>query len=67
VANVTLSHFQARELLAARQADAATVTISPDLGLTTVKVSGQLGGRMRMTSGYDIVAATNHIGRKTVA
>jgi predicted methyltransferase len=39
VANVTLSHFQARELRAARQAGAATVTISPDLGLTTVTVT----------------------------
>ena len=36
VAAVTLSHFQARELLAARQAGARSVTISPDLGLTTV-------------------------------
>jgi uncharacterized protein len=36
---VTLSHFQARELLAARQAGALTFTISPDLGLTTVAVT----------------------------
>src|SRR5262245_24097590 len=36
VAAVTLSHFQARELLAARQVGASSVTISPDLGLTTV-------------------------------
>src|SRR5689334_11869164 len=36
VAAVTLSHFQARELLAARQAGARSVTVSPDLGLTTV-------------------------------
>jgi len=36
VAAVTLSHFQARELLAARQAGARSVTISPDLGFTTV-------------------------------
>jgi predicted methyltransferase len=39
VAAVTLSHFQARELLAARQADAVTTTVSPDLGLTTVTVT----------------------------
>jgi predicted methyltransferase len=39
VAAVTLSHYQARELLAARQAGAATVNISPDLGLTTVTAS----------------------------
>ena len=36
VAAITLSHYQARELLAARQAGARSVTISPDLGLTTV-------------------------------
>jgi predicted methyltransferase len=35
VAAVTLSHFQARELLAARRAGAHTVTVSPDLGLTS--------------------------------
>jgi predicted methyltransferase len=36
VAAVTLSHFQARDLLAARQAGARSVEVSPDLGLTTV-------------------------------
>jgi predicted methyltransferase len=36
VAAVTLSHFQARELLAARQAGASAVMVSPDLGLTSV-------------------------------
>jgi uncharacterized protein len=36
VAAVTLSHFQARELLAAWQAGARSVAISPDLGLTTI-------------------------------
>ncbi|HEY7021598.1 MAG TPA: methyltransferase domain-containing protein [Ktedonobacterales bacterium] len=39
VSAVTLSHFQARELLAARQAGANSVTVSPDLGLTTVTVT----------------------------
>jgi predicted methyltransferase len=36
VAAVTLSHFQARKLLAARQAGASSIAVSPDLGLTTV-------------------------------
>jgi len=36
VAAVALSHFQARELLATRQAGASSVTVSPDLGITTV-------------------------------
>src|SRR5436305_4784010 len=36
VAAVTLSHFQARELRAPRQAGASSVAVSPDLGLTTV-------------------------------
>jgi len=36
VAAVTLSHYQARELLAARQAGAGSVAVSPDLGLTSV-------------------------------
>jgi predicted methyltransferase len=36
VAAVTLSHFQARDLLAARQAGARSVDVSPDLGLTIV-------------------------------
>jgi predicted methyltransferase len=36
VAAVTLSHFQAQELLAARQAGASSIVVSPDLGLTTI-------------------------------
>jgi len=36
VAAVTLSHFQARELLVARQAGVSSAEVSPDLGLTTV-------------------------------
>jgi predicted methyltransferase len=36
VSAVTLSHYQARELLSARQAGASSVAISPDLGLTSV-------------------------------
>jgi predicted methyltransferase len=36
VANITLSHYQARELRAAHRAGASSVTVSPDLGLTTV-------------------------------
>jgi len=36
VTAVTLSHYQARELLAAWQAGASSVTVSPDLGLSTV-------------------------------
>jgi predicted methyltransferase len=39
VSAVTLSHFQARELLAARRAGASSVAISPDLGFTTVTVT----------------------------
>ncbi|HEY7091702.1 MAG TPA: methyltransferase domain-containing protein [Ktedonobacterales bacterium] len=39
VAAVTLSHYQARESLAARQAGANSVTVSPDLGLTSVTVT----------------------------
>ncbi|HEX3273020.1 MAG TPA: methyltransferase domain-containing protein [Ktedonobacterales bacterium] len=39
VAAVTLSHYQARELLAARQARARSVTVSPDLGLTSVAMT----------------------------
>jgi len=44
VAAVTLSHFQARELLAARQSGARSFAVSPDLGLTTVTATLDVDG-----------------------
>jgi predicted methyltransferase len=44
VAAVTLSYFQARELLASRQAGARWAEVSPDLGLTTVVATLDEGG-----------------------
>jgi uncharacterized protein len=44
VAAVTLSHFQTRELLSARQTGARSVAVSPDLGLTTVTATLDVDG-----------------------